>query len=221
MKKILILSLVMVGFVTEFYGQTLSEFPNFKRYEADNVTAMAPEAIFIGNSITEQWYAKHPDFFKENKFFCRGIGGQTAPQMLLRFQRDVVNLRPVAVVINAGINDIAENTGAYSQAYTFDCIRSMAEIAEANGIRVILTSVMPAGKFPWRESIEDVPAKIDSLNKLIKEYAARKGFTYVDYNTPLRAADGSMIPEYTTDGVHLTSEGYDVIEKVLLELFQN
>ena len=105
-------------------------------------------SFYAGNSITEGWVRTHPDFFKTNGYIGRGISGQTSYQFLLRFREDVINLSPALVVINAGTNDVAENTGAYNEDYTFGNIASMAELAKANKIKVILTSVLPAAEFP-------------------------------------------------------------------------
>lgn len=194
--------------------QTLSELPNFGKYSSANeeVKDKDIKVIFIGNSITEGWVNMRPDFFVSNNYVGRGIGGQTSPQLLLRFRQDVVDLRPQAVVINIGTNDIAENTGKYNAQYTIDNIRSMADIAKANGIKVILSAVLPVGEYPWRKEITNVPEKIDALNKEIKDYADANGFAYIDYNSPMRQDDGSMIQNYARDGVHPTDEGYAVME---------
>ena len=193
---------------------------NIKRYEAANREIPAKQkkekrVVFIGNSITEGWAKAHPDWFKANNYYGRGIGGQTSPQMLLRFQTDVVALQPDVVVINAGTNDIAENTGTYHPSFTLENIQSMTEIALANKIKVILTSVLPHGGFRWNKSVQDVPAKIDALNTQIKAYAAAKKIPYVDYNTEMRDAKGAMKDGLSADGVHPYPDTYLLMEALV------
>jgi lysophospholipase L1-like esterase len=181
------------------------------------------KAAFMGNSITQMWAAMRPDFFSNNSYVGRGIGGQTTPQMLSRFRADIVALKPQVVVINGGVNDIAGNSGAYDFEFTFGSILSMAEIAQANGIKVILSSVLPAAEIPWRKEIAAVPTKVEQLNAAIKACCADKGFTYVDYYAQLVGRDGSkgMAAQYTTDGVHVTVAGYEVMEKMVKQAIDN
>ncbi|MDL2305928.1 SGNH/GDSL hydrolase family protein [Bacteroides sp. OttesenSCG-928-D19] len=214
MKKILLLALAFCS--TALYAQDLTQAANLNRYKEANA-GLTNKVVFIGNSITQGWADSRPAFFTDNNYIGRGIGGQTSPQLLLRFRQDVINLHPVAVVINIGTNDIAQNTGPYVPEYTMDCIRSMAELAHYNGIKVILSSVTPAAEYPWRKEIKEVPQKIDALNTMIKAYAEAKGFAYIDYNTPMRNEKGGMIKEYTTDEVHVTAKGYEVMEKLAKE----
>lgn len=175
------------------------------------------KVVFIGNSITEEWVHLHFDFFENNNYTNRGIGGQTTPQFLLRFRRDVIDLNPKVVVINGGINDIAENTGGYNPEFTLGNIKSMAEIAHANGIKVILTSVLPAKNIPWNPLVLYVPEKIVALNNDIKTYAEANNFIYVDYYPSMVAPDKSIIAEYTRDGLHVNSKGYFVMEPMIKE----
>lgn len=182
-----------------------------------NGESMKGKVVFIGNSITEGWVGTHADFFKSNEYIGRGISGQTTPQFLLRFRRDVINLRPEIVVINGGINDIAENTGSYDPRFTLENIISMTELAQKSGIKVILSSVLPAAGIPWDKEITDVPDKIETLNKMISDYAVANGITYVDYYSQMVGEDRGMIAEYTTDGVHVTPKGYTVMESVIKE----
>ena len=140
------------------------DFANLARYAKQNAALSKPikkekRVVFMGNSITEGWVRTHPDFFKSNGYIGRGISGQTSYQFLVRFREDVINLSPALVVINAGTNDVAENTQAYNEDYTFGNIVSMVELAKANKIKVILTSVLPAAQFKWRMEIKDVPQK--------------------------------------------------------------
>lgn len=193
---------------------------NIKRYEEANKQVPAKQkketrVVFIGNSITQGWYRAHPDWFKANNYLGRGIGGQTSPQMLLRFQADVVDMQPDIVVINAGTNDIAENTGKYHPSYTLDNIKSMAEIARANGIKVILTSVLPHDHFSWNPSITNVVQKVDELNVAIKAYADKNKIPYVDYNKEMRMESGGMKPELSKDGVHPYPDAYLIMEALV------
>ncbi|GHT42982.1 lipase [Bacteroidia bacterium] len=215
----LVFILALVSGCASNEAQDLTKAANFERYaEANNAVSTPPRVVFLGNSITEGWADARPEFFTDNGFLGRGIGGQTSPQLLLRFREDVIHLHPQAVVINIGTNDIAQNTGEYSPQLTLDCILSMAELAHANGIKVILSSVTPAKEYPWRKEIKDVTAKIDALNAEIKAQATARGFAYLDYNTLTRDATGGMKKEYTSDGVHVTREGYAVMEKAALEI---
>lgn len=223
MKKITCLFFTLFCIVSYMNAQqTLSDAPNFNKYAESNKAIMMQNerVVFIGNSITEGWVNMRPDFFTSNNYIGRGIGGQTSPQLLLRFRQDVVNLRPAVVVINIGTNDIAENTGKYNPQFTIDNIKSMADIAKANGIKVILSAVLPVGEYPWRKEIKNVPQTIDALNKEIKAFAEANGYGYIDYNTPMRQADGSMIESYASDGVHPTVEGYKVMEQLADEVIK-
>jgi lysophospholipase L1-like esterase len=181
------------------------------------------KAAFMGYSISLMWADMRPGFFKDNHYVGCGIGGQTTPQMLSRFRLDIVTLKPQVAVINGGINDIACNSGDYDFELTLASIRSMAEIAHANGIKVILTSVLPAAEIPWRKEITSVPEKVDRLNAAIKAYCAKKGFTYVDYYAQLVRKDGvkGMLEQYTTDGVHVTVAGYEVMEEIIKQTIDN
>ena len=201
--------------------QTHDQFANFKRYEQANKELPAPakkekRVVFMGNSITEGWVKIHPEFFKENGYVGRGISGQTSYQFLLRFREDVINLKPKLVIINAGTNDIAENTGPYDIDITFGNIASMAEIAKANKLKVILTSVLPAAGFRWNKKITDAPDRIEALNAKIKEYAKANKIPYVDYYTPMvTGAERALNPDYSKDGVHPTLDGYIVMEALI------
>lgn len=193
------------------------DWANYGRYaEANAFLEKAPDVVFMGNSITDGWDDAHPEFFTDNNFACRGIGGQVSSQMLCRFRADVINLRPKAVVILAGTNDLALNNGPIDTEHIVENIVSMAELALAAGIRPILCSVLPAGAYPWRPEVTDVPGKIRDLNDRVRKYAEERGIGWVDYHTAMQAEDGSLRPEYTYDGVHPTRAGYDVMEKVIM-----
>lgn len=192
------------------------DWANYGHYATANAQLTAPPAVvFMGNSITAGWYKTHPEFFTANNFACRGIGGQVSSQMLCRFRADVINLHPQAVVILAGTNDIAQNNGPIEIEHITENVISMAELAMAAGIRPIICSVLPAGKFPWRAEIEDAAGKIRTLNAQLKQYARDRGLIWIDYHSAMQAEDGSLRSEYTKDGVHPTAEGYAVMERVI------
>jgi lysophospholipase L1-like esterase len=187
-----------------------------ERYEGDNQKLPPPAAgerrvVFLGNSITEGWINTDPDFFKGKNYINRGIGGQTTPQMLVRFREDVINLKPEIVVILAGINDIAENTGPSKIENVAGNLFSMAELARANHIKVVLSSVLPASAFPWHPGINPVPSII-RLNDLLKAYAEKNRLVYIDYYSATLNAENGFQKELTVDGVHPNLAGYKVME---------
>ena len=198
-----------------------NEWGNYKRYDKANKELPAPakkekRVVFMGNSITQEWVRIHPDFFTENNYIGRGISGQTTYQFLLRFRNDVINLKPKLVIINGGTNDVAENTGAFDIETTFGNIASMAEMAKAKKIKVILTSVLPAAGFRWNKKITDAPDKIEALNAKIKAYAKANKIPYVDYYQPMVfGEERTLNPAYSKDGVHPTLEGYLVMEALI------
>lgn len=218
----LVLSFLSMTTVGPLVAQAFNkDWANIGRYAKQNVELLREareiKAVFIGNSITNMWADLYPTFFSSNQYVGRGIGGQTTPQMLARFREDVIKLKPKVVVINGGINDIAENTGPYNNEFTFGNIKSMAELAQANGITVVLTSVLPAANIPWNKDIHAVPEKVVQLNNQIKTYAKEKKFIYVDYYSSLLNAERGMKAEYTSDGVHVTAQGYRVMEDIIKE----
>jgi len=191
------------------------EFANFSRYAEANALLSPPErgmmrVVFMGDSITEGWSPSTPQFFEGKPYVNRGISGQTTPQMLIRFRPDVIDLHPAAVVILAGTNDIAENTGPTTAEAITGNIASMAELARANNIAVIICSVLPAFDYPWRAGLSP-NTKIPLLNKHLKAYADANDFMYLDYFSEMNDGKNGMIEAYTTDGVHLTSQGYEVM----------
>lgn len=214
MKRLLVLCLcAAVWFSAE--GQS-HDWANTQRYAAANAALTArPKVVFIGDSITEGWYSAHPSFFDANGFAARGIGGQVTAQMLARFQSDVIALRPRAVVILAGTNDIARNNGPIDEERIADNVRSMVELARVHGIRVYLCSVLPVGHYNWRPEVTDAPDRIDRLNRMLREYALRNGCEWVDFHPGLADADRALDARYTRDGVHPTAEGYDAMEAIL------
>lgn len=189
-----------------------SDFGWLGRYQDANAKVTGPvSVVFIGDSITQGWFDMMPAFFTPGRL-GRGIGGQTTPQMLLRFRQDVVDLHPQVVQIMAGTNDIAGNTGPMTPDQTKANVMSMAELARAHGIRVILASIPPADRFPWRPGLDTAP-KIAALNGWMKNYAARTGATYADYWSALH--DGQALrASLTYDGVHPNKAGYAVMAPV-------
>ena len=221
--SLLLLACLTWGVTTSLAQKTAKvDYGNTPRYAKSNAELPAPQkgetrVVFLGNSITEGWAKTHPDFFKQHGYIGRGIGGQTSYNFLIRFREDVVKLQPKLVVINAGTNDVAENSCTYNEELTMGNIISMVEIAKSNKIKVILTSVLPAAGFGWNKSITDAPAKIKALNKRIQAYAKSNKIPYVDYYTPLVDTDGNTLnPQYSKDGVHPTAEGFDVMEGIIV-----
>lgn len=204
-------------------AENAPEFANFKRYEEANAAladSVPGRVVLMGNSITDFWPVRGPHLFETHpEFVGRGISGQTSYQFLLRFRRDVVDLNPEIVVINYGTNDIALNSGPYDEDLTFGNVRSMVDIARANGIKVILASCLPAEGFSWRKEVTDAMPKIRSLNARVREYAESEGIPYVDYFSALVNDEGTaMNPSYADENpaVHPNKAGYAVMEELLL-----
>lgn len=203
----------------KFYTNT-----NIDRYRPDNEKLGSPEAgtdrvVLMGNSITEMWPIARPEFFEETGYVGRGISGQTTPQMLLRFRTDVISLKPKVVVILAGINDIAQNTGFIPTNMIAENIMSMSELGRQNGIEVVICSVLPAIDFPWNPGLQPA-AKVLELNAILKQYAQVNEFIYVDYHSSLKdERNGLKVPEYTSakDLVHPNAAGYEVMEPLLVD----
>jgi len=190
----------------------LRDWPNLARYRDANAALSDPapgenRVVFMGISITDAWAKSFPTMFPGKPYVGRGISGQTTPQMLARFRQDVVALKPKVVVILAGINDIAGNTGPSSQQMIADNLMSMTEIAKASGIRVVLSSVLPAYDFPWRRGLQPAP-KVAALNAWIKQYAQQAGAVYLDYYSKMVDARGGLPAELASDEVHPTEAGY-------------
>ncbi len=191
-----------------------------KKYsdENKNLPAVAPgekRVVFMGNSITEFWKTVDGDFFARNKSFIdRGISGQTTPQMLVRFRNDVIDLKPAVVVILAGTNDIAGNTGPITIENIFGNIVSMVELARANNIKVILCSVLPVYEYPWSPGLEPAE-KIVKLNSLLKSYSEKNKIVYVDYFSAMADGRKGMKAEYSPDGVHPNLQGYKIMDGLI------
>ena len=193
------------------------DWPDLARHRAEN-EALPPAApdvqrvVFFGDSITDAWGRSETTgvFFPGKGYVNRGISGQTTPQMLVRFQQDVVHLQPAAVVILAGTNDIAGNTGPSTQQMIEDNYTSMAEIAKQNGIKVVFASITPAFAYPWKPGIQPVE-RIRELNKWLQDFCSRNGCVYLDYYSSMADANGAMLPGLSSDGVHPTAKGYSVM----------
>ena len=191
------------------------DWPYLNRYQTEN-DKLSPlklgekRIVFMGDSITELWSVVHPSFFSEKSYINRGIGGQTSPQMLVRFRADVVALNPSVVVLLAGANDIAQNTGPSTLEMIANNIFSMVELATANNIKVILCSVLPAFDFYWRQGLEPAE-KIVTLNKMILEYADANDILYLDYYSAMVDEQKGFKSMYSEDGVHPNKAGYEVM----------
>jgi lysophospholipase L1-like esterase len=195
---------------------TAQDWANLKRYEAANQNLAAPKpgenrVVFMGNSITEGWVNLDPDFFKGKPYIGRGISGQTTPQMLVRFRQDVLDLKPAVVVILAGTNDIAGNTGPATLPQIMGNIASMAELAKANNIKVVLSSVIPAFDYPWKPGMQPAE-KIFELNKLIRNYAEKNKMIYLDYFSAMADERKGLKKNLGDDGVHPNLAGYKIME---------
>lgn len=199
--------------IEQTFGQ---DWAGLNRYKEENRILASKEnngkrVVFIGNSITEGWASQNPAMFSDG-YINRGIGSQTTPQILLRFQQDVVDLNPKIVVILAGTNDIAENSGPITLEEILGNIRTMAELAKKNRIVVVLCSVLPAYDYYWRPGLNP-DKKIPELNKMLKAYAGEAGHIYVDYFGAMADERNGLPKKYAEDGVHPTKKGYSVMEK--------
>jgi acyl-CoA thioesterase-1 len=196
--------------------KTLHDWPNLARFKDANAELGPPakgenRIIFFGDSITQNWNLA--DSFPGKPYVNRGISGQTTPQILLRLRQDVIDLKPKAVVILAGTNDIAENTGPISVEAIEGNLASMVELAQKNGIKVILASVLPVARYQWRPAIQPID-KIHALNQWMKEYASRNGIEYLDYYSAMVDQKSGLNDELGTDGVHPNSAGYAVMARL-------
>jgi lysophospholipase L1-like esterase len=204
-------------FNRENLSRTRQDWAGLCRFRSANDSAAAaperPRVVFMGDSITENWGMGDPNLFAHG-VVNRGISGQTTPQMLVRFRSDVIALEPRIVHILAGTNDVAGNTGP-SRAQDFENnIMSMAELARAHGIRVILASIPPAAGFNWRPQVRPV-SRIRELNRWLREYASQNGFDYVDYYSVLAGPGGELKAELSNDGVHPNRDGYRLMRKLV------
>ena len=200
-----------------------SDWANLGYYEERNRELGLPEEnekriVFMGDSITEEWGNLYPEFFSGNYYINRGIGGQTTPQMLIRFKPDAIDLKPYAIIILAGTNDIAGNTGPSTVRMITDNIFSMAELAIAYDIIVVLASILPVYQYPWVDDVLDPLSVIDSINSKIKDYVENKGLVFLDYYSSMVDDRKGLKSDYTSDGVHPNEAGYKVMSAIADEI---
>ena len=212
---------ILIIFATmSFFGYSQDWF-GFNRYKADNERIIAsgnyPEVVFMGNSITDNWAYFHPDFFNSHNFCGRGIGGQTSAQMLVRFNDDVIDLHPKAVVIMAGTNDVAHNEYWVSPERVVDNIVAMCNQAQAHGIVPIISSIPPCSEFPWRKEIKKPSQTIVDINKSLKAYADANGIVYLDYHSALTDENLGLPKTLSDDGCHPLPDTYFTMEEMVLE----
>jgi lysophospholipase L1-like esterase len=194
----------------------LKDWPNLGRYHDADAQVQPPgpgetRVVFMGDSITDGWGHRYGKFFPDKPYINRGISGQTTPQMLIRFRPDVIALRPKVVVILAGTNDLAGNTGPATLEAIEDNLASMAELAKFNGIRVALASVMPVCDYIQPQTTRRAPEKIVALNAWIKNYAAKNGLAYLDYYSAMLDDKQMLKQELTYDGLHPNDAGYAIM----------
>jgi lysophospholipase L1-like esterase len=210
---------LLLGASSRSVAQTSqTDWAALARYQSANAQLGPPKAgerrvVFMGNSITQGWAPLFDSLFPGKPYVGRGISGQTTPQMLVRFRQDVIALKPKVVVILGGTNDIAGNTGPSTLEMIEDNLASMTELAKANGIRVVIVSVLPAADYPWKRGIEPAP-KIIALNTWLKQYAASAGAVYLDLHSAMDDGHGGMRPELSGDGVHPNAVGYALMAKL-------
>jgi lysophospholipase L1-like esterase len=212
LKSIPIILLIFTTMTNVLSAQDWAALGHFKAAN-DSLAAVAGDedrVVFMGNSITIGWLNTQPEFFEGKPYVNRGISGQTTPQMLVRFRQDVIDLNPKVVIILAGTNDIAGNTGPMTLEQIIDNIKSMTEIARKNNIQVILCSVLPAEDYPWRPGLAP-NEKIPALNKLIKAYCDTSDAFFLDYFTAMANEKNGLDKELAHDGVHPTKEGYKMM----------
>lgn len=210
---------VLLLFMTIVSTTTAQDWANLNRFKEENKEVGLPRTnedrvVFMGNSITQGWKEQVPKFFDNPNYINRGIGGQTTPQMLLRFRQDVLKLYPKVVVILAGTNDIAGNTGPSTLEMIEDNIYSMAELARVHNVEVVLCSVLPVYDYPWQKGLEPAD-KIVELNSRLQKYADKHGIVYADFFSEMVDNQNGLRSEYTKDGVHPTKAGYDVMAPIV------
>jgi lysophospholipase L1-like esterase len=220
MKKFASHYLLLLLFIGMTEKSVAQDWANLGKYESENKMVQPKKSgekrvILMGDSITEFWLKIQPDFFSNKPYYIgRGISGQTTPQMLVRFRQDVIELQADVVVILAGVNDIAGNTGPTTNEKIVGNIISMIELAHANGIKVILCSVLPAANFNWRPN-DKAAETIIQLNQLIQSYAKQQHIPYVDYHTAMADAKNGLPKEFSEDGVHPNLKGYQTMSPLL------
>jgi len=210
---LILMTMTMFGYSQDWF--------RFNDYKADNERIIAekayPEVVFMGNSITENWARFHPEFFTEHNYLGRGIGGQTSAHMLVRFQSDVIDLHPKAVVIMAGTNDVARNEFWVSPEQVVNNVISMCTLAQANGIIPIISSIPPCKSFVWRPEIEDAGQTIVDINKSLKAYAEENHLVYVDYHSALVDENLGLPKALSNDGCHPNPDTYYLMEGMVVK----
>lgn len=208
-------------FLSCYMGQKLQaqDWPNFNKYQKENLLLQKEQStpksvVFMGDSITEFWSVQAPEYFQTHQYINRGISGQTTPQMLVRFRADVIALQPKIVVILAGINDIAGNTGPATLEMITNNIFSMIDLAKAHNIKVILCSVLPAADFPWKPNQEPA-TKVIALNSLLMNYADENAIPFVDYYSAMVDDHDGLPLRYSADGVHPNKTGYEIMAPLI------
>ena len=214
-------TLIIILLAMCFSGYAQKDWFGFNRYKADNDSIIAsgtfPEVVFMGNSITDNWAYFHPEFFSENNFCGRGIGGQTSTQMLVRFTADVVDLHPKAVVIMAGTNDVAHNDYWVTPKQVVDNIVAMCDLSRAHDIVPIISSIPPCAAFPWSPTIKNPGQIIIEINQSLRAYAEANGFVYVDYHSALADENQGLPFSLSQDGCHPLPDTYYIMEELALE----
>lgn len=214
---IVLMTMSFFGFAQDWFG--------YNRYKADNEKIIAsknyPKVVFMGNSITDNWAYFHPEFFSENNFCGRGISGQTSTQMLVRFYDDVVALHPKAVVIMAGTNDVAHNDFWVKPEQVVENIKAMCNIAKANGITPIISSIPPCKEFVWRKEIKNAGETIVNINNELKAYAQANDLVYVDYHAALTDENLGFQETLSEDGCHPNPDTYYTMEEMVLKAINN
>lgn len=210
---ILFLAMTFSGFSQDWFG--------FNRFRADNERIIKngtfPDVVFMGNSITEYWAYYHPEFFSEHNYCGRGIGGQTSAQMLLRFTADVIDLHPKAVVIMAGTNDVAHNDYWVEPEKVVDNVVAMCQLARANGIVPIISSIPPCAGFVWNPDIQNAAQTIVEINKNLKAYADANQIVYVDYHAALADDQNGFPKNLSDDGCHPNPDTYFIMETLVVK----
>ena len=215
------LLLILLGILLSGQSHAQDDWANIGRYaQANSEMTVRPKAVFMGDSITQCWYDADPSFFNDNNFACRGISGQTTSHMLVRMRKDVVNLHPKYVVILAGTNDIAKNNGFIEVDDIYGNIVSMCEIAKANKVKPVICSVLPVKQYKWRPEVTDCAERIIKLNAMLEDYAQASKCIYVDYHSVMKDDENGLPEKWSYDGVHLNGDGYDVIEKIILDILK-
>jgi lysophospholipase L1-like esterase len=225
MKFILLVTALLLQFIVTA-SASAQDWAELNRYQTENEKIMnaakgEKRIVFMGDSITDEWTKKSPSFFKDKAYINRGISGQVTAQMLVRMRSDVINLKPAVMVLLCGTNDIAENLGPVSLETILGNIVSMVELAKANEIKVVLSSVLPVFEYPWKKQVKPVE-KIAQLNTMIKTYADKNGIAYIDYYAEMMDERNGLKAAYTYDGVHPNEAGYQIMgplaEKAIRQL---